>query len=261
MKIVVLTSNSLRHLYFTIMLSQKFDVMRVFSESKVFNPRTVYHSAEEKAVLEQWFQARDDAEEKFFGAQARAFRQIFSDQTVDVPAGEINDPYNVRLIADCVPDAVVVFGSSLLREPLINGISAPFVNMHLGLSPYYRGSGTNFWPLHNDEVQYVGVTIHRIDIGIDSGPIIHQARPVIEPADTPHTIGCKTIITGTDLMIQTLFEIEANTVKSFPQVKGVGRLYKRKDFSAQDVKVVLEKVDKGLIEAYAKNPIKVELIL
>ena len=32
------------------------------------------------------------------------------------------------------------------------------INVHLGLSPYYKGSATNFWPFVNNELQFLGVT-------------------------------------------------------------------------------------------------------
>ena len=51
--------------------------------------------------------------------------------------------------------------------------SRKFLNVHLGLSPYYRGSGTNVWPLINTEPDMVGATLC-IDAGIDNGEIIHQ---------------------------------------------------------------------------------------
>ena len=75
------------------------------------------------------------------------------------------------------PDVVLVFGTGILREPLLSAFDGRIINIHLGLSPYYRGAGTNFWPLVNREPEYVGATIHYLDAGIDTGPIISHARP------------------------------------------------------------------------------------
>jgi folate-dependent phosphoribosylglycinamide formyltransferase PurN len=44
------------------------------------------------------------------------------------------------------------------------------------------------------------MTIHYIDIGIDSGDIILQGRPRFEEGDDTHTIGCKNLILGAELM-------------------------------------------------------------
>ena len=68
--------------------------------------------------------------------------------------------------------------------------------MHLGLSPYYRGSGTNFWPLVDRLPECVGVTIHLAIPSVDAGPILTQVRPDIEPTDRAHEIGSRAIIAG-----------------------------------------------------------------
>ena len=60
----------------------------------------------------------------------------------------------------CTPDVVLVCGTGILREELINLFPGHIINIHLGLSPYYRGAGTNFWPLVNREPEYLGATIH-----------------------------------------------------------------------------------------------------
>jgi len=46
----------------------------------------------------------------------------------------------------------------------------------LGLSPYYLGSGTNYWPLVNEKPEFVVATFMHIDTDIDTEEIIHQIR-------------------------------------------------------------------------------------
>ena len=93
-----------------------------------------------------------------------------------VAAGACNDPAEVALMTAARPDVVLVFGTGILREPLLSAFDGRIINIHLGLSPYYRGAGTNFWPLVNREPEYVGATIHYLDAGIDTGPILAHAQ-------------------------------------------------------------------------------------
>jgi methionyl-tRNA formyltransferase len=51
------------------------------------------------------------------------------------------------------------------------------LNIHMGLSPYYRGSSCNFWALYDGKPQYVGATIHMLSRGLDSGPMLYHALP------------------------------------------------------------------------------------
>ena len=70
-------------------------------------------------------------------------------------------------------DIIAVYGTSLLNNTILNN-NKKFVNIHLGLSPYYKGMACTLWPFYNKEPQYVGVTVHLLDNKIDNGPILHQ---------------------------------------------------------------------------------------
>jgi hypothetical protein len=260
MKVAVLTSTSPRHMYFAARIHQFFEVIGVLAEAKTYQPECAFTTPEEGAVLHRWFAMRSQAEEQFFRSQAGGFMETGAQLIEYLPAGGINAPESISRLVEWDPDAVAVFGTSLLRQPLLDAISGKVLNMHLGLSPYYRGSGTNFWPFYNEELEHIGVTIHLIDLGIDSGPIIHQGRPHIERSDDPHTIGCKAIMVGTDLMIRALKENEQGALRYHMQVRDKGKLYKRKDFSAQHVTAVLRKLDDGLIERYVQRPVEVDII-
>ena len=47
-------------------------------------------------------------------------------------------------------------------------------NIHGGLSPWYRGGVTHFWPSYLLEPEYTGMTLHELTNDIDGGGIIHQ---------------------------------------------------------------------------------------
>jgi hypothetical protein len=123
------------------------------------------------------------------------------------------------------------------------------INIHLGLSPYYRGAGTNFWPLVNREPEYVGATIHYLDAGIDTGPILAHARPRIDHGDGPHDIGNKTIVAAADALLEAATAHVAGQARAVPQTGG-GRLYQRKDFNADAVRTLYRNFDTGMIDEY-----------
>jgi len=51
------------------------------------------------------------------------------------------------------------------------------INMHMGLSPYYRGSSCNFWALFDSNTHLVGSSIHLLSKGLDNGKILYHALP------------------------------------------------------------------------------------
>ena len=49
------------------------------------------------------------------------------------------------------------------------------INIHAGISPYYRGTDCNFWALFDNNPHLVGSTIHFLSRGLDNGPILYHA--------------------------------------------------------------------------------------
>ncbi len=264
MNIIILTGNQFRHKFFANSLINAFDIKAVFSEGKVFSPASESSddkkmTPEEKEIWDWHFGMAKDEEKKFFGSNTQ-----FNTQNIfEIPKGEINSQEWRDKIASFKPDIIAVFGTSLLKDETIKICENGILNMHLGLSPYYRGSGTNFWPLYNNEPQYVGVTIHKIDIGIDTGPIIHQGRPNIEKGDNQHMIGNKTVIVGEKLMEKSIQELIDGTAKFYPQTNK-GKLYQRKDFNVSHIPQLKQLMRSGMIDKYVEanvvNPIKVDII-
>jgi methionyl-tRNA formyltransferase len=81
-------------------------------------------------------------------------------------------------------DIIIVFGASYIRKPLVELLlDRDAINIHMGVSPYYRGTACNFWPLYDGAPEYVGATIHLLSRGLDSGPMLFHALPEIGSDD------------------------------------------------------------------------------
>ena len=93
---------------------------------------------------------------------------------INLSLDEVNSDSVVNKIINLKPDYILTYGCSIIKSELIEIFEKRIINMHLGLSPYYRGSGTNIFPIYNNEIQFIGTTFLFMDKGIDTGPIIHQ---------------------------------------------------------------------------------------
>lgn len=70
-------------------------------------------------------------------------------------------------------DCVVSYGyKHILRKEIIEGFDCPIFNLHVSYLPYNRGAHPNFWSFYDNTPS--GVTIHLIDEGVDTGPIVTQ---------------------------------------------------------------------------------------
>ena len=121
-----------------------------------------------------------------------------------------------------------------------------FINVHLGLSPYYRGSGTNYWPMVNGEFEFIGATFMHIDAGIDTGEIIHQIRPDIIWGDSPSQIGNRLITDMAYTFIKIINNFE--NLKDLEQVAEYdeNRYYTKKDYSENSVKLMYDSFNENL---------------
>jgi methionyl-tRNA formyltransferase len=102
---------------------------------------------------------------------------IFPAEPIEV--ADINAPEVIALVEREKPNLVVVSGTNLIRQPLIEKISetGKVVNLHTGISPYINGGPncTN-WCLALRRFDLIGNTVMWLDAGIDSGAIIASER-------------------------------------------------------------------------------------
>ena len=96
---------------------------------------------------------------------------------------DINDHRVLDFLKQSDPSLVIVNGTSLIKPALIHAFTGPMVNVHVGITPEYRGSYGGFWALYDHRIDRVGVTLHTIDEGIDTGQII--AHGFLEIKETP----------------------------------------------------------------------------
>lgn len=246
-KVIVLTSTFLRHQYVVNTLAEMLDVVGVWQEEKSFAPLSHAGTPEEAAVIQAHFDARDASEAEWFAGHAAL--RTGDARSHRVAPGACSTAPEVEQMLACGADAMLVFGTGILKEPLLSAFEGRIINLHLGLSPYYRGAGTNFWPLVNGEPEYVGATIHYLDAGIDTGPMIAHVRPVIEAADGPHEIGNRTIMAAARCLAAAAHAHAEGRVHAVVQTGG-GRLYRRRDFNAAAVLAMQANFAGGMVPAY-----------
>ena len=139
------------------------------------------------------------------------FREVLAagSFTADCPVHRvesINDPTVIDVLKQTQPELVVVLGTSILKEPVLAAVRW-FVNLHVGITPLYRGSHGQFWAVLNRDFDNIGTTLHFVDKGIDTGAILKQGRFVFDPdTDNLLTLLAKSSVTGTKLLLEWIHE-------------------------------------------------------
>lgn len=100
----------------------------------------------------------------------------------------VNAAASLDKIRSFGPDLLVSMSyDQIIREPLLKIPPHGFINCHAGKLPSYRGRNILNWALINGEKEF-GITVHHIDQGIDTGPIILQKSVPIRPDDDYSTV-------------------------------------------------------------------------
>ncbi len=243
-------------------VADQLEVVGVLQEEKSFKPFRSATSDDDRAVIARHFLERDNSEVDYF-EDHRTVKLQLGVTALTGPPGIINKQDEIDQMSALCPDVVLVFGTGLLGANIIERFAGRIINLHLGLSPYYRGAGTNFWPLVNREPEFVGATVHYLDAGIDTGPLIAHSRPTFDAADGPHDLGNRAIISGAETLVQAARAHAEGKLKPVTQTSK-GRLYQRKQFSADAIRQLWLNFSSGMIAEYLENQTvrdtKVELL-
>src|SRR4051812_31720549 len=137
MKAILLTSTFRRHIYVANTLVSRVDLRGVWQEVKTFVPERYAGTPDDEAVIRRHFEARDASEEQYFGDHA-AVRLAARAECRRVAAGACSTVEEVARMRALEPDVVFVFGTGILRGPVLEAFDGRMINIHLGLSPYYR---------------------------------------------------------------------------------------------------------------------------
>ncbi|HPQ67487.1 MAG TPA: methionyl-tRNA formyltransferase [bacterium] len=115
------------------------------------------------------------------------------------------------------PDVIVVAAyGKILRPAMLAVPPHGCINAHASLLPHYRGAAPVNWMLVNGETQ-TGVTIIKMDAGIDTGPVLAERAIPIAPDDNAGTLLVKLAELAGDLLVETLPRYLAGEIQSQPQ--------------------------------------------
>lgn len=190
MKITVFTSNQARHTSLLETLAGFADEVWAVRECNTVFPGQVDDFFKRSPTMQTYFGHVLEAERHVFGEPRFTPANVHQ---LPVKMGDLNKVPMTCLAPALDSDVYVVFGASYIKGPLIDFlVSKRCFNIHMGTSPYYRGSSTNFWCLYDERPEYTGATIHMLTKGLDSGPMLFHAFPP-SVAQGPFRIGMMSV--------------------------------------------------------------------
>lgn len=125
-----------------------------------------------------------------------------------------DDDTATRLEAAGVGALCVVAFGQILREPLLE--RRPCLNVHFSLLPAYRGAAPVERALM-DGVERTGVTVMRMDAGLDTGPTAGRAELSVPPSEDAGTLVERLADAGGPLLAEALDDLERGELILVPQ--------------------------------------------
>jgi methionyl-tRNA formyltransferase len=239
MRAAVLTSTSLRHRYFLHRARSAFDVCIALQEPK---KATAYKPAiEDSDAVRTHFEELARAEQSEFGKLLKDEIANHS-ETVD----NINEIGLIDRLRQENIDVVFLFGTSILNRGWLEAFPNRIINLHLGLSPFYRGTATLFWPIANGELECVGATIHLAVDKVDAGGILRRIKADPRIGDSYYTLTTRLVRRAIDAVPQTACEYLRGRLVPVQQSFDSSRAYRRRDFDAEALARALKFIGNGL---------------
>ena len=165
----------------------------------------------------------------------------------------INTEAGVDTIRKIQPDVILVYGTEVISDKILRLARMGVLNMHTGISPYYRGAGSAFWPLYNGEIDMLGATIHQCTSEIDGGLIYEAAQADLQADDGLFAVFARCVKVGTELYIKAVGDLLEGQLVGTQQQLELGREYRAARKGGRKEWIVRRKIRKGLIRDYVRG--------
>jgi len=144
---------------------------------------------------------------------SREYKPI-PDGTPILRTSNVNAPATEQFIRSLSPDLALARCKSLLKEGIFSIPSKGTFVMHPGICPEYRNAHGCFWALANRDLGKVGMTLLRIDRGVDTGPVFgYYTYPYDEVNESHIVIQHRTVLENLDALRTKLLDIPNGTAR------------------------------------------------
>ena len=253
MKVIMLGGKGESTLFIYNALKNDFLIEKVIVESKVSNKNLIKSRIKKlgffKVLNQILFQLTISKFLKILShtrKQKLKIKYDLSNKEIDnsllLNVSSINHDECLLAIKKINPDVIVVNGTRIISKKVLECTPAIFINTHVGITPEYRGVHGGYWSLVNNDGKNCGVTIHKVDKGIDTGDIICQDTIKITEKDNFATYPYHQYGVAIPLLKSTLNKIENNELISYRKDSSNSNLFYHPTFSGYLYNRIFKKV-------------------
>lgn len=256
MKVIFLTGSHPRHLYIAKkLLDEKLLSGLVIEQRESFVPKPPndLHEVDHKNFVRH-FKERDETENKFFSdIQIEHFQAV---PMMKITKDELNSEKVKEWLLERKPDVVISYGIHKLEQNILDILPDMSWNIHGGLSPWFRGNVTLFWPFYFLKPNWAGMTIHKLTKKLDGGEIVHHSVPKLEYGDGVHDVACKAVLQVSNDIVEILKAVKDGFEVTYHPQKTAGKLFVSDDWKPQHLRFIYNTYNNDIVDEFLKGNIK-----
>lgn len=131
----------------------------------------------------------------------------------------LKDPENLEILKSWAPDIILVAAyGQILRQNVLDLPRLGCINVHASLLPRWRGAAPIQAAIMAGDA-FTGVSIMRMDAGVDTGPVFACEKISIEETDNADSLSSKLATLGSQLLLKSLPGIIAGKAIAVPQLE------------------------------------------
>lgn len=214
MRLIILTTGSVRRRYFVQALNSTMPVTRVFVETgELTPPFEIFHPFEQES--------KHYEKQAWFNGKPPSFTDIAA--TEYFPS--LNQPEAVRAMTAIHPDIMIVFGTRKLSTSVINVCPSAAFNIHTGDPEQYRGLDAHMWTIYHRDFGALSVAMQRLATELDRGDMLAVKRVVITPGMRLFQLRAASTEMAIELARRTVANIQSCRDLDSRPLQTIGRYY------------------------------------
>lgn len=248
MKVILMLGSHPRHHYVAQQLLNTGKVVGYLVEHREsFVPAPpAYLNEQDKQNFIRHFHDRDRSEHRMFPAEVNvpdhvAVRKVTIDQ--------LNSEETIQWMNALQADLLISYGVHKLSDELLAQAPAQAWNIHGGLSPWYRGTTTLFWPFYMLQPNWAGMTVHKLSSKLDAGDILHHSVPGLAYGDGIHDVANKAVKQVADDLSYILTNLKQDELNFIPQ-KSAGKLFLSSEWKPEHLRVIYQLFNNDIVDHF-----------
>lgn len=200
-----------------------------------------------EALFVQHFDKRARVEQRFFPPAEHSLPKL---PTLRVTREELNGEKTWTFLEKLSPALLLSYGVHKLSPETLAKTTGQRWNIHGGLSPWYRGCITHFWPSYLLEPQMTGMTVHTLTDKIDGGEIVHQSAAPLVRGDGLHDLACRAVMSLGEELPALLHLFRDGGIAPPKRQRSTGRIWRAADWRPAHLALIYDSYNDQIVDRY-----------